>query len=260
MIDPELTAYLRKVGEYLNQEQYSIIALSPKEWEQRVNNVWKINGTEYFSGKQYGWWMSILAHGQDARGKLDESGVWDSLWSLGFMYGAVKSINRMNQKLNEPKVVKKAAKYGNSDRINQNLTREDIVTQLDGVTKKSTEIAQELRNKQIKINILGDELFESYTGQPDAMAIQVKDQIYVKKSSSTIMNDIVHEGIHVIDYLDGYGVEGVSNWSWEKRAYFYERQFQIQNGEVPNFENLNDLQVHIWRNYENSIYDPYSGW
>lgn len=71
-----------------------MVELSPKEWEKRVNNIWKINGTEYFSGKQYGWWMSVLAHGQDAKGKLDESGVWDSLWSLGMIYGAIKSFKQ----------------------------------------------------------------------------------------------------------------------------------------------------------------------
>lgn len=95
--DPELTAYLRKVGKYLDKDTYSVIELSPKEWETRVNNAWKINGTEYFSGKQYGWWVSVLAHGQDAKGKLAESGVWDSLWTLGMIYGAVKSINKFGK-------------------------------------------------------------------------------------------------------------------------------------------------------------------
>ncbi|MGX7419846.1 T7SS effector LXG polymorphic toxin [Carnobacterium gallinarum] len=99
VIDPALTKYLNKVGDSLNKSDYSMIEVTPKEWEKRVNDAWKMNGTEYFSGKQYGWSMAGLAHVQDAKGKLDDSGAWDALWSLGFMYGAVKSINKMNQSI-----------------------------------------------------------------------------------------------------------------------------------------------------------------
>lgn len=96
IIDPAITKYLNKVGDSLNKSDYSMIEVTPKEWEKRVNDAWKMNGTEYFSGKQYGWSMAGLAHVQDAKGKLDDSGAWDALWSLGFMYGAVKSINNMS--------------------------------------------------------------------------------------------------------------------------------------------------------------------
>lgn len=102
VIDPALTKYLNKVGDSLNKSDYSMIEVTPKEWAKRVNDAWKMNGTEYFSGKQYGWSMAGLAHVQDAKGKLDDSGAWDALWSLGFMYGAVKSINNMNKPTVEP--------------------------------------------------------------------------------------------------------------------------------------------------------------
>ncbi|MBL1224621.1 T7SS effector LXG polymorphic toxin [Enterococcus sp. BWR-S5] len=42
----ELQAYLKKVGEYLDESDYDILKLSPKEWETRINNQWK-HGTEY---------------------------------------------------------------------------------------------------------------------------------------------------------------------------------------------------------------------
>lgn len=151
----------------------------------------------------------------------------------------------------------KAAKIGTGQKINQSLTREMIIEQLDGVTNQSTKIAEGLRNGDIKLNVLGDELFDMYTGATDAKALQVGNQMYVRSSSQPIVSDIVHEGTHIIDYNNKFGMSGVSSWSWEKRAYYYERQFQINSGLKPDFNNLNDMQVHIWSNYKNQIYDPH---
>ncbi|SDZ24044.1 hypothetical protein SAMN04488156_1114 [Bacillus sp. 166amftsu] len=71
----------------------------------------------------------------------------------------------------------KAAKIGTGQKINQSLTREMIIEQLDGVTNQSTKIAEGLRNGDIKLNVLGDELFDMYTGATDAKEIQVGNQI-----------------------------------------------------------------------------------
>ncbi|MBO1628458.1 hypothetical protein, partial [Bacillus arachidis] len=61
------------------------------------------------------------------------------------------------------------------------------------------------------------------------MTIQVGNQMYVRSSSQSIVSDIFHEGTHIIDYNNKSGMSGVSSWSWEKRAYYYERQFQINS-------------------------------
>lgn len=55
-----------------------------------------------------------------------------------------------------------AFKMGDSDKIVHNLTKDDIINMLDNGTIKSTEIANGLKNGDIKLNVLGDELFESY--------------------------------------------------------------------------------------------------
>ncbi len=71
------------------------------------------------------------------------------------------------------------------------------------------------------------------------------------------MSDIVHEGTHALDYNRCYGWNGLPRWAWEKRAYFYERQFQIAMGSRPDFATISDMLVHIWGNYKNEIYNPY---
>ena len=40
--------------------------------------------------------------------------------------------------------------------------------------------------------------------------------IYVRKDSNHILSDIIHEGTHALDYMERYGVNGLSRWSWEK--------------------------------------------
>ena len=77
-----------------------------------------------------------------------------------------------------------ANRIGNSDKVVHSYTRDEIINSLDGVTQKSTEIANSIQNGKIKINVLGDELFESYLGcSSDTMVMQVGNQIYVTQTS-----------------------------------------------------------------------------
>lgn len=60
------------------------------------------------------------------------------------------------------------------------------------------------------------------------MAKQVVNQIYARRGSQTMFRDLVHESTHVMDFTNGFGINGTPRWSWEKRACFYECQYQIE--------------------------------
>lgn len=49
------------------------------------------------------------------------------------------------------------------------------------------------------------EMFERriYAVSGDTMAMLVGNQIYVRRGSASVFSDVVHEGTHVIDFLDG---------------------------------------------------------
>ena len=105
---------------------------------------------------------------------------------------------------------------------------------------------------------MGDKYFEEYLGEKSTVTAVAKGRnIYVRKDSNHILSDIIHEGTHALDYMERYGVNGLSRWSWEKRAYFYERQFQIATGNNIDYVTINDMLIHIWMNYPNEIYNPY---
>ena len=54
----------------------------------------------------------------------------------------------------------------------------------------------------------------------------VENHLYLRSSSKSFYSDVVHEGIHGTDFLNGYGAgKTKTTWQWEKRAYYYERQF-----------------------------------
>jgi RHS repeat-associated protein len=138
-------------------------------------------------------------------------------------------------------------------------TKDDIIKLLDNKTMQSTKIANALKTGEIGLNVLNDDLFESYLGVDESVvAAQVNKQIYVRRGSQTIISDVVHEGTHVIDYINQFGINGLSMWSWEKRAFFYERQFQIATGSYVEFSTIEDMLVHIYSNYKREIYNPYN--
>ena len=133
----------------------------------------------------------------------------------------------------------------------KNYTREDLLNYIDGVTCESTEIAKAIREGKIKVNVLGDHLFEEYLGvSRDTVALAVGNQIYIRNSSISIYSDLVHEGIHAKDYLSGIKEEEISSVSGEIRAYSAERRFQIAKGIHVEYENEEDMLVHIWMNYK----------
>ncbi|WP_243015145.1 hypothetical protein, partial [Brevibacillus borstelensis] len=148
------------------------------------------------------------------------------------------------------------AKMGAKAPTGDNINKNNIIKALEGTTTQSTKIAQAIKNGDIKVSILGDELFDRYFGEE--LALAVGDKIYLRKSSGSLLSETVHEGTHALDFRNMYGFEGTkTEWQWEKRAWFYERQFQKATGGKVEFEKIEDMLMHIYLNYKNKPYNPY---
>ncbi len=130
-------------------------------------------------------------------------------------------------------------------------TRDSMIKELHGYTEISTKIADGLKNHNIHINVLGDQLFENYLGvDKKTIAATVGKQIYLRSSSASIISDLVHEGTHVLDILAGISLKNVSTWPGEIRAYKAEREFQQKTNRELDFKTEDDLYVHVWKNYK----------
>jgi len=132
-----------------------------------------------------------------------------------------------------------------------NYTREQLLAALDGVTEISTQVAEQIRKGEILLNVLGDELIERcYNIKPTTAAFADDNKIYIRKSSLSIISDMVHEGVHAKDYLKGVPSEEIGGWPGELRAYRAEHEFQIKAGLTIEYANDDDICVHVWSNYD----------
>ncbi len=133
-----------------------------------------------------------------------------------------------------------------------NYTREQLIGFLVGKTPQSSKIAEDIEKGRIKLSVLGDELFNRYfTDGEKAVALARGNKIYVRKSSSSIFSDMVHEGTHALDFLAGVPENKISSWNGEIRAYIAEHHFQKAAGLTIEFVNEDDIRVHVWSNYKN---------
>ncbi len=105
----------------------------------------------------------------------------------------------------------------------------------------------------IKVNILGDELFEHAFGVGnDVIAYSIKDHIYLRRNSVSIFSDTVHEGMHVMDYISGFlsKNDSLDTITKEIRAFAAEHHFQKASGLRIEFNNEDEIVVHVWNNYK----------
>lgn len=85
--------------------------------------------------------------------------------------------------------------------------------------------------------------------------MQIGDNIYLRQNRGyKIFSDAVHEGAHFLDDLNpnmipNFGQYSLNPFSWEKRAYFWERQYQVAKGIPVEFESINDMINHIYQSY-----------
>ncbi len=130
-------------------------------------------------------------------------------------------------------------------------SKADLIQALRGTTVKADAIANGIVNGNIKVNLLGDEMFGKayslYGGEGAApQAFALENQIYMRRASASIFSDTVHEGTHALDAIQKFPG---SNWMWESKAYFYERQFQQATGRAVDFPTNRSMWDHVYKNY-----------
>lgn len=144
----------------------------------------------------------------------------------------------------------KVFKDGYQKSEGNSFTREQLVGFLDGKTTHSSEIAEKIRKGEIKLSILGDELFERAFGvNRNVAGIAIDNKIYLRRNSVSIHSDMVHEGTHAMDFLHGVPYEKISSWDGEIKAYTAEHYFQKASGLAIEFANEDEIKVHVLRNY-----------
>jgi hypothetical protein len=128
-----------------------------------------------------------------------------------------------------------------------------LVESLKGLTEQGNRVAAAIQSGDLKLNVLSDRAFEQTYRQlggtrkraPQAFALD--DDIYVRSGSKNLRSEIVHEGTHGLDYLGGFkGTE----CQWEKRAYFFECQFQKAGGGDVEFATIKEMLEHIDKYYK----------
>ena len=145
---------------------------------------------------------------------------------------------------------KRALKTGRVTLVNQNITRGKLLEAIGGVTNHSSDIATNINLGNIKLNVIGDELFERVFGvSRDVKGLAINNKIYVRKNSMSLYSDVIHEGTHALDYLRGVSFADRAGWSGEIRAYTAEHNFQKAAKLEVEFKDENDIRVHVWQNY-----------
>ena len=146
------------------------------------------------------------------------------------------------------------SKKGELTQVKANHTRESLLNEIDGYTQISSEVAKNIRNGNVRITVLGDQLFNDYLGvDSGTLGLTIGNHIYLRSSSASIISDLVHEGNHAIEYISGINEHNIRTWPGEIRAYKAEREFQIKTNRELTFKNENDLLVHVWSNYEREV-------
>lgn len=150
--------------------------------------------------------------------------------------------NTLGKRLSE----NKKSQTNDSDRVNY-ISRNEILRKLTGVTNESTIVANNISNKKIMLNILGDELFDYYvTPDRDVVGRHIDGKIYVRRSSKNLISSIFHEGVHAIEYYNGVKYDRINS---ELRAYRAENIFQRLSGSKIDFETDDDINVFVHRYY-----------
>ncbi len=213
------------------------------------NLIKALKGEEYegtILGNSIMFGLSILS------GVLSTAGIIKKAKDLGNLVKPKLTIGSKGSVINKSgqSLRTSTAKLGHNVKISQSVSRNDIIKMLDGATDESSKIVSAIRDGKIRINVLGDELFEAYLGcSSKTTAMQVGNQIYMRGNSASIYSDVVHEGTHALDYINNIPQSQISSWVGEIKAYNAERVFQIQAGLPVEFMSEKDILVHVWKNY-----------
>lgn len=143
---------------------------------------------------------------------------------------------------------------GSSPTIKVNVSKHDIINALKGVTDMSTLIAENIENKNIGVNILGDRLFDAVLGKTDnpekVNGFQMGRNVYIRRSSITGYSIFVHEGTHALDSINGISQNQIGSHHGEYKAFVNEHDYQVKKGEKLDFKDYDEILVHIKINYK----------
>ena len=137
------------------------------------------------------------------------------------------------------------------------VTRQSVVRGLMGHTAQGDEIAAGIECGNIRLNVLGGELFEKayrLRGGTETIApraFQWANSIYVRRGSSHLLSDVVHEGTHAMDVI--FRLVKVpydtNPYIWEQRAHDAAREFEMAIRGVVEFPKIEEMMRHIFRRY-----------
>lgn len=131
-------------------------------------------------------------------------------------------------------------------------TREQLIQSIHGVTPQATSVAEGISERRIHMSVLGDELFEKYLGVGhEVLGIASGDKIYVRRSSASLVSEIIHEGTHALEFKAGVSQDIIRTREGELRAYKAEHQFQKAAGMPLDFANEDEILIHVFRTYDN---------
>lgn len=157
------------------------------------------------------------------------------------------------------------AKIGDSSYVSRSaITKTDIINEINGVTGKSTDVAQMIQQGKLKVNLLGDELYTRYYGDRIAhceFASNGELNLYLRRNSASLLEDVVHEGTHGIDMYNKFGSNPLlTTRTWEFRAYQAEGEFQRAIGKTVQYPTGQSIMNHITNNYPNAdlLFNPYN--
>jgi len=125
-----------------------------------------------------------------------------------------------------------------------------LLDKLLGTTRAAERIAKAIEAGEIRVRLLSDERFDrihhNKGGKNAAWAFADGRTIYIRKSSPSLLSDVVHEGTHALDHLSG--VER-NRRQLELRAYVNEWQFQKTTHTSTQFSSLAQLVIFVYTRY-----------
>lgn len=140
--------------------------------------------------------------------------------------------------------------------ITRVIRKQDIIDALMGVTEMSTTIAKSIESKHIGVNILGDDLFDSTLDRnkikdpKTVKGYQAGNQMYIRRSAIQGFGIFVHEGIHAYEYSKKIPQSEISSRKGERRAYWYEHEYQTKKGEHVDYKDYDEIVIHVNLNYD----------
>ncbi|MCA9164764.1 MAG: hypothetical protein KDA62_17355 [Planctomycetales bacterium] len=176
--------------------------------------------------------------------------------AMDVVNGKYDNLVEMLEKLRKVVEIPKG-KIGTVPRVDPSTGKFQLADTLLGTTEQANRIGRAIKKGDIGTNLLGDELFAKayrlYGGQgvaDDVVAFAVGNQMYLRRGSESLASDAVHEGTHALDWLRGFpDVTDADILSLEKRAFFFERQFQRATTGTSEFSTIEEMLKFIFENY-----------